>query len=787
MDEDESQTKSLLEEHKDTSCVYDTDTEQSKGDTEQYESFPGQKSLTVGKQSRFSKLSGKAWGRVWCKICQLPFPVFFIMWNEFCERFSYYGMRAVLVLFLTMFLDFGENSATAIYHSFIVLCYLLPLVGAIISDSCLGKYGTILSLSILYSVGNVLMAISAIPFSSDRVLNIILASIAMVVIAFGTGGIKPCVSAFGGDQFTSKNVHLLPVFFSIFYFSINAGSLISTLLTPVLRGYVSCFGEDQCFPLAFGVPAILMIVSVGIFVLGTKWYVITKPKREAAMLFFKVPWSVGYAIYHRIKYGKIDNTRNFMDNASPKFSRKFVFDVWLLLRVLVMFLPVPMFWALFDQQGSRWTLQALRLNGSFGKFVILPDQVSSLNPIFLIIFIPIFETIIYPLFARCNIFKKPLQRMGTGMAIAGVAFLYAGFLDLYIQSQSGLLKNDEARIVITNGLNQQAHFSYPDANQTFSLDEAYSQKFGVDDLKTNDHNLTVTVGNSNMTFYLEVYEKHILQLFLTETDLITNDTIQWAPKGDKVNVRVFMGEVSTFSSADFSLCSSSDCSDDEMEYHVENITMNDISKPANISIKRYYYRIQTDNETIGTIIKELPKELRSGGIYTMTIVEDSDNGVSLQSGLANSPNSISIFMQVPMYVIITASEILFSITGLEFAYSQAPVSMKSLCTAAWLLTVAFGDMVVVIIAESSIFSNQAYEFFFFAAAIEISCIVFVIMSYFYKYVDPSTLLVSSDKDASNNLNESKNSKLVSDDEAKGETGTYTKQLDHCEDDLKRVD
>ncbi|XP_019854584.1 PREDICTED: solute carrier family 15 member 2 isoform X2 [Amphimedon queenslandica] len=688
---------------------------------------------------------------------------------------------AVLVLFLTMFLDFDENSTTAIYHSFIVLCYLLPLVGAIISDSCLGKYGTILSLSILYSIGNVLMAISAIPFGSNRVLNIILASIAMGVIAFGTGGIKPCVSPFCGDQFTSKNVHLLPVFFSIFYFTINAGSLISTLLTPVLRGYVSCFGEDQCFPLAFGVPAILMIVSVGIFVLGTKWYVITKPKREAAMLFFKVPWSVGYAIYHRIKYGKIDNTRNFMDNASPKFSRKFVFDVWLLLRVLVMFLPVPMFWALFDQQGSRWTLQALRLNGSFGKFVILPDQVSSLNPIFLIIFIPIFETIIYPLFARCNIFKKPLQRMGTGMAIAGVAFLYAGFLDLYIQSQSGLLKNDEARIVITNGLNQQAHFSYPDANQTFSLDEAYSQKFGVDDLKTNDHNLTVTVGNSNMTFYLEVYEKHILQLFLTETDLITNDTIQWAPKGDKVNVRVFMGEVSTFSSADFSLCSSSDCSDDEMEYHVENITMNDISKPANISIKRYYYRIQTDNETIGTIIKELPKELRSGGIYTMTIVEDSDNGVSLQSGLANSPNSISIFMQVPMYVIITASEILFSITGLEFAYSQAPVSMKSLCTAAWLLTVAFGDMVVVIIAESSIFSNQAYEFFFFAAAIEISCIVFVIMSYFYKYVDPSTLLVSSDKDASNNLNESKNSKLVSDDEAKGETGTYTKQLDHCED------
>ena len=217
----------------------------------------------------------------------------------------------------------------------------------------------------------------------------------------------------------------------------------------------------------------LLLLLLGIFILGTKWYVKAKPKREAAMLFFKVPWSVGYAIYHRIKYGKIENARNFMDNASPKFSRKFVHDVWLFLRVLVMFLPLPMFWALFDQQGSRWTLQALRLDGRFGKFVILPDQVSSLNPIFIIIFIPIFETIIYPLFARCNIFKKPLQRMGTGMAIAGFAFLYAGFLDLYIQSQSGLLKNNEARIVVANGLNQQVNFSYPDAERYFSLEEAY--------------------------------------------------------------------------------------------------------------------------------------------------------------------------------------------------------------------------------------------------------------------------------------------------------------------------
>lgn len=188
------------------------------------------------------------------------------------------------------------------------------------------------------------------------------------------------------------------------------------------------------------------------------------------MLFLRVPTSVVYAFYRRIKFGYVPGVRNIMDYASPKFSDQFLFDVWLLLRVLVMFIPLPIFWALFDQQGSRWTLQALRLNGRLGNFVILPDQVMSLNPVFIIVLIPIFETVLYPILARCSIFKKPLQRMGAGMAIAGIAFVFAGFLDMYIQSQSGLLKSGHSRLVVTNTLNQQANFQFDD--KFFNLTQA---------------------------------------------------------------------------------------------------------------------------------------------------------------------------------------------------------------------------------------------------------------------------------------------------------------------------
>lgn len=235
-------------------------------------------------------------------------------------------------------------------------------------------------------------------------------------------------------------------------------------------GYVKCFGEDECFPLAFVVPAALMIVSIGellsvellsinhslfflslvIFFIGTKWYIRAKPKKEAALIFVKVPSSIVYAIYRRIRFGKVPGTRNFMDYATPKFSETFVYDVWLFIRVCVMLLPLPLFWALFDQQGSRWTLQALRMDGRFGKFTILPDQIQALNPIFILVLIPIFETIVYPLFAKIRLLKKPLQRMGIGMFLAGVAFIIAAIIEFHLESKAGVLKNDRSRIVIAN-------------------------------------------------------------------------------------------------------------------------------------------------------------------------------------------------------------------------------------------------------------------------------------------------------------------------------------------------
>ncbi|XP_017493441.1 PREDICTED: peptide transporter family 1-like, partial [Rhagoletis zephyria] len=207
---------------------------------------------------------------------EYPKSVAFIISNEFCERFNYYGLRTILVLYLTTKLHYDKDTATVLFHIFSMLVYLFPIVGAIIADSWLGKFRTILYLSMVYALGGVIVSLGAIPLLHLPVKEITI--LGLTLIALGTGGIKPCVSAFGGDQFRMpEQAKQLATFFSLFYFAINAGSTISTTITPILREDVHCFGDKNCFSLAFGVPAVLMLLSVVIFVAGRKLYVVKPP------------------------------------------------------------------------------------------------------------------------------------------------------------------------------------------------------------------------------------------------------------------------------------------------------------------------------------------------------------------------------------------------------------------------------------------------------------------------------------------------------------------------------
>ena len=355
-----------------------------------------------------------------------PWHVAFILGNEVCERYSFYGMNSILSIYLKDKLLYSENGATMIVHTFMFLCHFTPLFGAGLADQFLGKFKTIIYLSCVYVVGHIIKTVGTMT-SYPSIPHNELSLLGLFIIAVGTGGIKPCVAAFAGDQFKlPEQARELQRFFSIFYMSINMGSLLSMLIGPELRS-VSCMGEKDCYPLAFGIPALLMFIATVIIIIGKPFYKI-KPTDGVVSKSFGIIWK-GLTGCCQKKEGK--SSGHCLDAAKENYEEDLVEEIKFLTGVngiLLLFVPILFFWCLFDQTATTWTYQAEHMYGLKG------DQAQFFNPALILIFVPIFDFIIYPTLAKFNLLVKPLQRMSVGMFLTALAFLISGILELIIQS-----------------------------------------------------------------------------------------------------------------------------------------------------------------------------------------------------------------------------------------------------------------------------------------------------------------------------------------------------------------
>lgn len=343
---------------------------------------------------------------------KFPRSVPFIIGNEAAERFSFYGMRSILATFLVaQFFNptlnpalqtIAEAKANESTHFFVSLAYTLPFVGAIMADWFFGKYKVILYVSLIYCVGHLFLAV----FDT----NLDYFTYGLILIAIGAGGIKSCVSANVGDQFTKSNQHLLSTIYGWFYFSINAGSVIATILIPwVYKNYGA--------PLAFGIPGILMAIATVIFFMGHKMYIRIPPsgikKDNFLFISFYALWFI-----RRKKKGE-----GILDVAKAKFDPEKVDGIKAVYRVMAVFAFVPIFWAMWDQNLSEWVLQAQKLDLNIFGYTVLPEQVQTVNPIFLLSMIPIFNYFIYPAFDKMGLKTTPLRRIGVGLLLTALSFV----------------------------------------------------------------------------------------------------------------------------------------------------------------------------------------------------------------------------------------------------------------------------------------------------------------------------------------------------------------------------
>lgn len=343
-----------------------------------------------------------------------PSQIKFIVGNEACERYSYYGMKSILTVFMIQVLLFQEAEATATYHLFSGACYLFPLLGAYISDRIWGKYKTILYLSLVYCAGHAVLSIWETKMGLYAGLGL---------IALGSGGIKPCVSAHVGDQFRANQTHLLKKVYELFYFMINFGSFFSTLLTPwTLKAY----GPS----VAFGIPGVLMFIATFVFWMGRNEYVHVPPTK-----------SDGHGLFHVVS-SAIKNSgsrkagEKFLDGALKDHSREQVEAVRAVFDIAKLFAAISVFWALFDQHGSSWVIQAMNMDLTFMGIKFEASQISAWNPIMVMGLIPAFSLGVYPFLDKIGLKTTPIRRMTWGMFVAAAAFAMVGGIQMWMDSSA---------------------------------------------------------------------------------------------------------------------------------------------------------------------------------------------------------------------------------------------------------------------------------------------------------------------------------------------------------------
>jgi POT family proton-dependent oligopeptide transporter len=278
----------------------------------------------------------------------------------------------------------NDNQAKFWVHTFVMAAYFTPILGAFLADWLLGKYRTILYLSILYCLGHLSLALD------ETRLGL---AVGLSLIALGTGAIKPCVSAHVGDQFGRRNAHLLSRVFGWFYVAINLGAFASTLLTPWL---LDRYGSQ----IAFGVPGILMAIATLLFWMGRNKFVHIPPRGPQV----------------------------FKDAFTGVGLRS-------LLRLAPIYLLVAVFWSLFDQTASAWVLQAESMDRTVFGVELLSSQIQAANPFLILVLVPLFSYAVYP--AISKVFPlTPLRKISIGMFVTVLAFSVSALIETAIQTEA---------------------------------------------------------------------------------------------------------------------------------------------------------------------------------------------------------------------------------------------------------------------------------------------------------------------------------------------------------------
>lgn len=329
-------------------------------------------------------------------------------------------------------LGLGQSAATGLSNFFQFWCYVTPIIGAIVADQYLGKFNTIFYFALIYLSGLVILFVTSLPMAIEHGAALGGLVAAMIIIGLGTGGIKSNVSPLIAEQYrgTKQTIKTLKSgervivdpaltiqrIYMIFYLCINVGSL-SSIATTELELHVGFWS-------AYLLPVIMFIVGLLVLVAGKKFYIVRPPKGSVIIHAFKAMW-IGL-----MNKGNMNAARPSYQEETP--SRRYITpwnDLFIdeIKRALVacrVFVFFPIYWVVYSQMLNNFISQAgvMELHG------IPNDIMQNIDPLTIIIFIPICDRLVYPLLRRWGIPFRPITRITMGFVFAALSMAYAAIV-----------------------------------------------------------------------------------------------------------------------------------------------------------------------------------------------------------------------------------------------------------------------------------------------------------------------------------------------------------------------
>lgn len=625
----------------------------------------------------------------------MPAGIPYILGNEGAERFAFYGMSSILVVFMTKYLV-GSDGALSVmtdekakewFHLFTAAVYFTPMLGALLADVFFGKYKTIVAFSVCYCTGLALLALY--PTQHGLMAGLIL-------IALGSGVIKPCVSANVGDQFGQQNKHLLSKMYSWFYFSINVGACISMLTCPWL---LEKFGPG----VGFGVPAALMILATVVFVMGRAKYVHIPPAGKK-MLDEMFDWDV----------------------------------LKILARLCILFVFVSMFFALFYQSQSAWVIQAEKMNLKWLGISWLPAQVQFVNSLYIILMIPIFSYVIYPAFNKFYP-MTPLRKIGLGMLVTAGCFVVPAYVEM--EMNGGNVFRCSSRSPIT-GLEPIRLIDGLTGDQGWSSGTQPTAQEPVEIVLRLRERKAWPISSVTLDLSATLSDAEIKAVEAVGQDANSLSDETCRPRSVSIFAQDFTNELIPGSFMDAEEEERADFTAKQWAInqgwkHLGDLTID----PDQLAAKLEFASVEATHVLVQVASNHGADRVKIAEIQVDTIEAAPAEGKPLVAELWPNVAALghrpSIGWQFFAYIILTAGEILASIAVLEFSYTQAPKKIKTLVMGLYLLSISLGNVFSALVnrfiqnADGSTKLPGASYYWFFAIAMLVTFALYIPVAMFF--------------------------------------------------------